>query len=55
MLPDYIANPADEKDIIEKVEKCWKNRNEVHQFLVDRNKEVAGLVRSQFDALRGLE
>lgn len=53
-LEDYIANPADEKDIKEKVEKCWNNRNEVHQFLVERNKVVAGLVRSQFDALKEL-
>lgn len=53
-LEDYISNPADENDIKEKVEKCWMNRSGVRNFLMERNNEVASLVRSQFDALKEL-
>lgn len=53
-LEEYIANPADEKDIQEKVDKCWNNRSEVHDFLIERNKEVVKLIQSQFDALKTL-
>lgn len=54
-LEDYIANPADEEDIKEKVEKCWNNRSVLNQFLLERNKNVAELVRSQFNALKNLK
>ncbi len=54
-LEDYIANPADENDIKGKVEQCWKNRTKLRKFLLGRNKEVADLVHSQFDALKGLD
>lgn len=54
-LEDYIANPADEQDLMEKVEKCWNNKYKLHLFLLEHNKSVADLVRSQFDALKGLD
>lgn len=54
-VEDYIANPADTNDIMDKVLSCWENRVEIKKHLEIKNKEIRNIAKSQFDALRIFE
>lgn len=53
-MEEYVANPADENDIWQKVEQCWINRKEINSFLEKRNIEVEALVHANFDILKNV-
>ncbi len=53
-VEQYVADPSSRKDLFQKVDACWNRRQDIHDFLVDRNKQIAEDVKKNFDLLRTL-
>ncbi|MCK5018992.1 MAG: polysaccharide pyruvyl transferase family protein [Candidatus Peribacteraceae bacterium] len=49
---EYIANPAVNRDIINKIKKCWLNRFEYRKFLETKIPEVKKLAHENFAYLK---
>ena len=39
-VEQYVADPSSRKDLFQKVDACWNRRQDIHDFLVDRNKQI---------------
>jgi colanic acid/amylovoran biosynthesis protein len=51
-IQEYVANPASIVDIVEKVKKCWDNKESVSQKLKEKNITIRDLARQNFDLLK---
>lgn len=52
-VQDYIADPGDLKDMLNKIEACLKNREALHQMLSENMKKVKKSSKEQFEKLKG--
>lgn len=53
-MDEYIADPASTEDMIQKIKKCWKNRNDIVLELNKKNIEVKSLAKKNFELLQNL-
>jgi colanic acid/amylovoran biosynthesis protein len=54
-VEQYLARPEDTEQIIRIIDECWERRDEIHEFLLKRNKEyIKPLVEKQFDDIAKL-
>lgn len=53
-MEEYIANPESIDDILQKVEKCWSNKDAIHKHLKSKNIQVKLQAKQNFDLLKPL-
>ncbi len=51
-LEEYISNPADSKDMINKIERCWRNMGQIKETLRKTIPGVQQTARACFDSLK---
>ena len=50
----YVADPSSSIDLIDKVKKCWAEKDFIREYLVKRVPVVKALAEENFDALRNV-
>ena len=50
-LENFIADPRNPIDLIEKIEKCWKNKDELRKTLDNKIPDVQDTARASFSIL----
>lgn len=53
-VSDYVVDPANLCEMIETIDKCWNNRDAIHQYLSDRILMVQALAKRNFELLPDL-
>lgn len=53
-MSEYVADPTDSVDIIQKVQQCWSKRVTIREHLSKRIPEVQELARENFNLLPGV-
>lgn len=48
MQDDYVCDPSDEKDVISKVNSCWKSKDKIKAVLENRMPKVKEMARENF-------
>lgn len=51
-LEEYISNPADPQDMIQKITRCWNNMEEIRETLRSAIPDVKQTARACFDSLK---
>lgn len=53
-MSEYVADPADSADVIQKVQQCWNKRVTIREHLSNRIPEVQELAKENFNLLPGV-
>ncbi|OEU67944.1 MAG: hypothetical protein BA863_08335 [Desulfovibrio sp. S3730MH75] len=53
-MSEYVADPGDSADVIQKVQQCWSKRASIREHLNERIPEVQELARENFNLLPGV-
>ncbi len=48
-MEEYVCDPSDSKDMIAKISKCWKNREQIHSILQERVPDIKKKAKEAFD------
>jgi colanic acid/amylovoran biosynthesis protein len=51
-LEEYISNPADSGDMIQKINKCWDNKDQIRRILQKTIPSIQQTARACFDSLK---
>jgi len=51
-VEEYVANPTSSKDLIQKIKKCWKNKEDINKHLINQNFFIKKEAQKNFDLLK---
>jgi colanic acid/amylovoran biosynthesis protein len=53
-MEEFVADPASSDDMIQKIKKCWVNKENITSVLKEKNLEVLKLAKKNFELLKGI-